>query len=440
MSNLISSQINRISSGRRICDLHIYQNSLREVAEALAYDVIVVGAGPAGSTAAYNCTKQGLKTLLLEKYKLPREKPCGGAVMYRALRTIGEKIPRDLVERQIYGIRFLLPDGRGSEFVSDKLIGITVFRDRFDEFLAHRASDAGAELIDQAPVVDASVSPESAKVRLADGREFSAKYLLGADGVNSIVSRALGLRPKRKELNKVGLGMESDFHVGEEGVLEATDGNPSILEVCPVNGRVSYGWVFPKREHLAIGIAGAGVHMRSLRPKFDVFCKSVEKRLGITLNLEKRRTFFLGGDGLGSKNVRQRAILIGDAAGFVDPLMGEGIAYAMKSGVFAASVISDAYDNDLYDEDTLSEYQNLCRSAFSSNFSLAARVGVRGPALAEIILPKINGHKLAVKVMAMAARGDIGYSDIPYVVLKKLPRELPTIIRHVVQGHLATPN
>jgi geranylgeranyl reductase family protein len=406
----------------------------------LTYDVIVVGAGPAGSTAAYDCSKQGLKTLLLEKYKLPREKPCGGAVMYRALRTIGEKIPRDLVERRIFGLRFLLPDGRGSEFISDKLIGITVFRDRFDEFLAHRASDAGAELIDNAPVVDASVSSESAKVRLADGREFSSKYLLGADGVNSIVSRALELRPKRKELSKIGLGMEADFNVGEEGVLEATDGNPSILEVCPVNGRVSYGWVFPKREHLAIGVAGAGVHMRSLRPQFDSFCKCVEKRLGINLNLEKRRTFFLGGDGLGNKNVRQRAILIGDAAGFVDPLMGEGIAYAMKSGTFASSVISRAHDKGRFDEDTLSEYQHLCRKEFSSNFALATRVGVRGPSLAETILPKINGHKLAAKVMTMVARGDIGYADIPYVVLKKLPRELPTIIKHVVRSHLTTPN
>jgi flavin-dependent dehydrogenase len=108
----------------------------------------VVGAGPAGSTAAYDCAKQGFKTLLLEKYKLPREKPCGGAVMYRALRTIGEKIPQELIERRIYGLRFLLPDGRGSEFVSDKLIGITVFRDRFDEFLARRATNVGVELID----------------------------------------------------------------------------------------------------------------------------------------------------------------------------------------------------------------------------------------------------------------------------------------------------
>jgi geranylgeranyl reductase family protein len=406
----------------------------------LTYDVIVVGAGPAGSTAAYDCSKQGLKTLLLEKYKLPREKPCGGAVMYRALRIIEGKMPCDLVEQKIYGLRFILPDGKKTEFISDKMIGITVFRDRFDEFLANRAADAGAELIDNTPVVSASVSSQSANVRLADGSELSSKYLIGADGVNSIVSRTLGLRPKRKDLTKLGLGMEADFHVGKEGVEKATNGNPSILEMCPVEGRVSYGWVFPKRDHLAIGVAGAGVHMRALRPQFDSFCRTTEKRLGVTLNPEKRRTYFLGGDGLGSKNVTTRALLIGDAAGFVDPLMGEGIAYAMQSGVFAASVIKKAFDENQYDEETLSEYQDLCQNEFASNFALATQVGVRGSSLAEFILPRATGHKLASKIMTMVARGEIGYADIPYFVLRKLPRELPTIIRHIVQSHLATTN
>jgi geranylgeranyl reductase family protein len=429
-----------MSSGRRNCDSYRVSILQGRFTESLAYDVIVVGAGPAGSIAAHDCARQGFKTLLLEKYSLPREKPCGGAVMYRGLRLIGEKVPENIVEQRIFGLRFLLPDGKASEFISDKLIGITVFRDRFDEFLARRASDAGADLVDDARVVDASVSPESANVQLADGREYSAKYLLGADGVNSVVSRALGLRPKRKDLTRVGLGMEADFHVGKEGVEKATGGNPSILEVCPVDGRVSYGWMFPKREHLAIGIAGVGVHMRSLRPRFDWFCKAVEKRTGVGLNLEKRRTFFLGGDGLRGKNVTDRAILIGDAAGFVDPLMGEGIAYAMKSGEFAAAVINKAYDEDRYDEERLSEYQELCRKEFSASFALATRVGVRGPSMAEIILPKVNGHKLASEVMTMVARGEIGYAGIPYVVLKRLPREIPTIIKHVVRSHLATPN
>ena len=136
----------------------------------------------------------------------------------------------------------------------------------------------------------------------------------------------------------------------------------------------------------------------------------------------------------------RRAILIGDAAGFVDPLMGEGIAYAMKSGEFAASVINKAFDDDRYDEEILSEYQDLCRKEFSANFAMASRVGVRGSSMADFILPRANGHKLASEVMTMVARGEIGYADIPYVVLKRLPREFPAIIKQVVQSHLQAPN
>ena len=406
----------------------------------MTYDVIVVGAGPAGSIAAYNCAKLGFKTLLLEKCSLPREKPCGGAVMYRGLRLIEGKVPKKLVEQRIFGLRFLLADGRSTEFVSNKLIGITVFRASFDEFLARRARDGGADLEENAHVIDASVSHASANVQLADGRSYDGRYLLGADGVNSVISRSLGLRPQRKDLTKVGLGMESDFHVGKEGVLKATGENPSILEMSPVEGRVSYGWVFPKKEHLAIGIAGAAVHMRSLRQRFDSFYRRVEKRTGVSLHLEKRRTFFLGGAGLKSRNVTRRAILIGDAAGFVDPLMGEGIAYAMKSGEFAASVINKAFNEDRYDEEMLSEYQGLCRKEFSANFAMASRVGVRGSSMADFILPRADGHKLASEVMTMVARGEIGYADIPYVVLKRLPREFPAIIKQVVRSHLQAPD
>ncbi|MFW9925353.1 MAG: NAD(P)/FAD-dependent oxidoreductase, partial [Candidatus Thorarchaeota archaeon] len=200
----------------------------------MTYDVIVVGAGPAGTIAAHDCAEMGLNTLLLEKFTLPREKPCGGAVMFRALRLVRGKVPRNIIERRIFGLRFLLPDGKGAEFISDKLIGITVFRDRFDEFLTRRAIKAGTDFLEDARVVDASISSESATVKTADGRKFKGRFLLGADGVNSIVSRSLELRPKRKNLLKVGLGMEADFHVGEEGVLEATNGNPSVLEICPV--------------------------------------------------------------------------------------------------------------------------------------------------------------------------------------------------------------
>jgi 2-polyprenyl-6-methoxyphenol hydroxylase-like FAD-dependent oxidoreductase len=234
--------------------------------------------------------------------------------------------------------------------------------------------------------------------------------------------------------------MEADFYVGRKGVMKATQGNPSVIEILPVENRISYGWMFPKREHLAIGIAGGSTLMRKLRPDFDRFYKELEKRLGVELKLEKRRTCFLGGDGLGSTNVTDRAMLVGDAAGFVDPMMGEGIAYAMQSSKIAADVIDQAVAVDRYDAEALWKYHDLCKEEFSANFQMAGWAGTQGINYAASLLPRINGHKIAADTMAKVARGEIGYADIPYYVLKSLPRELPTIIKHVVQSRIQSRN
>ena len=407
-----------------------------EEPKQMHYDVIIVGAGPAGAVAAYECNARGFSTLLLEKEELPRDKPCGGAVMYHGLRMLNGELPRSIVERSIYGLRFVFSHSNQAEFISDKMIGITVFRSCFDEFLARRAQKSGVELREKARVTRASVSDEAAQVTLENGTLLTAEFLLGADGVNSVVSRELGLRPKRKDLTKVGLGMEADFHVGEDGVMQATDGSPSVLEIVPSEDRISYGWVFPKREHLAIGVAGAGNQMSALRPIFDAFIQKTELRTGLNLSPDHRRTYFLGGDGLGSRNVSTRSILIGDAAGFVDPMMGEGIAYAMQSGVFAAEVIADASEEGKHDAETLGLYQEKCTHEFAANFAMAGWAGSQGTAFAESMLSKISGHKFASEIMAMVARGEIGYADIPLYVLRGLPRNLPGIIRQVVRARI----
>jgi geranylgeranyl reductase family protein len=398
--------------------------------------VIVVGAGPAGSITAHDCAKAGLRTLLLEKSKHPREKPCGGAVMYRGLHILRGRLPANLIERRIHGLRFLLPHDEAAEFSSKKIIGITVFRERFDEFLAQRAADAGAELREMTKVSKASIGPHGVSVLTADSQELKARYLVGADGVNSVVAKSLDLRPARKNLQRVGLGMESDFYVGEEGVMKATNGNPSILEIIPVEGRVAYGWMFPKSEHLCVGIAGAAAHMYPLRPAFDSFRRKVEKRIGISLNLVKRRVHFLGADGISSRNVCDRALLVGDAAGFVDPMMGEGIAYAMRSGVHAADVITRAAESGRYDKAYLEQYHRLCKKEFEANFAMAEWAGLRGTFFAETVLKMAASYHLASDIMTKVARGEIGYSAIPYTVLKDLPREIPRFLQRLVRSRM----
>jgi flavin-dependent dehydrogenase len=230
--------------------------------------------------------------------------------------------------------------------------------------------------------------------------------------------------------------MESDFYVGESGVLKAMDGDPTVLEIHPLNGRVAYGWVFPKKEHLTIGVAGSGNHMHPLRTIFENFRKRMESYLDVKLVPEKRRTYFLGGDGLGNRNVTTRAVLIGDAAGFVDPMMGEGIAYAMQSGQYAAQVIAKCIQNSHTEEKNLLEYQRLCNDKFAANFAMAEWAALRGTDFAERILSIAQTLDFSSDILAGLARGELGYSDIPPLVLRKLPRKIPRLIQQVIRRRM----
>ncbi len=400
------------------------------------YDALVVGAGPAGSVAAYHLAKMGFSTLLLEKFSLPRDKPCGGAVMYRGIRVLEGQIPKRLVERSVYGLRFVLPDDEEVTFLSQRLLGITTTRSAFDEFLARRASDAGAVLLEQACVKEARIS-SIARVQLRDGREFTGRVIVGADGVNSVIARTLGLRAARKNLMQVGLGMEADFHVGEDRVREVFEGNPTILEMFPVENRVSYGWVFPKREHLSIGIAGVAVHMYPLRPVFDRFIKKIEQRVGISLTASRRGTCFIGAGGLAGPNVTDRAVLVGDAAGFVDPMMGEGIAYAMRSGVHAATILGLGLELDRLDKKFLSRYHHLCVKEFGSNFAIASWAGLRGISFARSVLTAAARLDFTPDIIARLARGEMGYSDIPSEILRRAPWVFSQLLRAKIMGKVS---
>jgi flavin-dependent dehydrogenase len=118
-------------------------------------------------------------------------------------------------------------------------------------------------------------------------------------------------------------------------------------------------------------------------------------------------------------------------------MMGEGIAYAMKSAKYAVHIILDAISQGRHDEDFLSTYQMLCNSDFEEHFAMAGFAGQTMNSFGEFILTKASGHRFAGEIMAMIARGEIKYSQVPYTFLTKLPKELPAIIQHVVQSRIA---
>jgi len=318
------------------------------------YDVVVVGAGPAGATAARHCSLLGLSTLLVEAKKLPRNKPCAGAVTEKALAELGFAPGHDLVEGEIYGATLSTTKVPPFTIRSNRRVAILVSRDKFDHFLADRAADAGAELSDGERVRNVQISDENVLIR-TDRRELHSKIVIGADGVNSTVARETGLRDKiRKAL----------CMVAEVNVDAAQITDPQLIRLHFGLVKNGYGWILPKRDRLNIGIGSP-----TLQPQ--IFHEFIEY-LDLGLNLPKPMAHALP-IYCPRQIVTKRTMLAGDAAGFVDAFTGEGIYYAIKSGRLCAETALEAVASGEY-SDTLKDYTRKCIREFNTELRLSCWV------------------------------------------------------------------
>lgn len=300
------------------------------------YDVIVIGAGPAGSMAAYNCAKAGLQTLLIDKEKFPREKPCGGAVSVRSLKALqfaGIRLPSSLIEQKIFGFRFMGPEMKPFEYHSKHLIAYTVKRKLFDHFLAQSAVKAGAQFQMDCTLTNLEQQSDFVQCQTEKG-DFSGRIVIGADGASSRVGRIVGLR-KPVNAHKIGIAVESEVQISPSLWNQVI--NPSILEVWLLHIPNGYFWVFPRRNSLSLGVGGiagrAGNLPNLLRGLTRMFCQ----REGIPLiKLQRLRGHQLPVFETLIPLTNHRVFLVGDAAGFIDVFSGQGICYALESGLISA--------------------------------------------------------------------------------------------------------
>lgn len=287
------------------------------------YDVIVVGAGPAGSTAARECAARGLTVLLLDRAEFPRDKPCGGGVNVRAARLL----PFDLApvtERVIFGVRFTAGRSPGFTRYSPDPLAYLTRRSRLDAFLVEQALKAGVTLREGAPV--RGVQRNGTRVLVCAGNEtFESRTLVAADGANGRTAQLSGLATRH--LLAVALEGNVTLAGGIPGEWRDVIG----LSLGGVPG--GYGWLFPREDHLNLGVGG----WRHAGPSLREHLEGLTKAYG----LDPAALWGLQGHYLpirrpGAPLADGNLLLVGDAAGLIDPLSGEGIYTAIWSGRTAA--------------------------------------------------------------------------------------------------------
>jgi geranylgeranyl reductase family protein len=305
------------------------------------FDVAIVGAGPAGSTAAYRLARARARVLLIDKARFPRDKPCGGGLTMRAVRQLPFSV-EPVVEDRITRVHFRMRYGRSFERESTRVLCLMTQRRLLDAFLVEQAVAAGVEFRDG---VHATIDSET-ELRV-DGKSVEVGALIGADGANGITARSLGLG------GAIVNGVALEGNLSYEELPPSGWRGTLVLELSAVPG--GYGWIFPKGDHVNVGVGGWGREGPQLRRHLRVLCD----HYGIDL----RRLTDLRGHRLpmrqpGTVLARGRALVIGDAAGAIDPVSGDGIYEALVTARLAAEHTLALLDGTA---ETLEPYQSAVR-------------------------------------------------------------------------------
>ena len=286
-----------------------------------AWDVIVVGAGPAGCAAAYDLTTSGKSVLLLDRCKFPRPKACAGGVTIKAARVLRYSI-MPVVVATVCRIQVSKNLEHSGTFNSSKPVCLMTVREDLDAFCLRQTIGAGAEFRRIGQIQEVRELSDKVVLSAAEG-DLEARFLIGADGANSQVRRLMG--------------DAAWFHAGfalEAQVASSHHASSMHLDFGVV--RDGYGWVFPKDGHLNVGLYSESQRHNITR---SVLAEYVQKKLG-TDKFDCLIGQYLGMGGRGNRHRHRRVLLVGDAAGLVDPLTGEGIYHAIVSGQAAARAIN----------------------------------------------------------------------------------------------------
>ncbi len=380
------------------------------------YDVIVAGAGPAGSAAATLLAREGFSVLVLEKSKHPRHKSCGGGLSARLLPFLDPDV-KETIEQTVFHISFLFKN-KQAIFSSKEPVAYLVRRSRFDAYLADKAKTAGADIQEGCPVRHWRDFSEGVEVESRSGK-VTASFLIAADGANSRIARRLYPQWEKE----FAFSVESETPLPGSGGTDpgksgwADDYRESVfIDLTVPRG---YGWIFPKEDEAAIGIAGFKGKEKGPRLLYSHFLSRnalVSKDApapphGCALPLYHRVPFPL---------TKGRVLLTGDAGSLVDPLFGEGIYYAIRSGQMAANAVREALKKGL----PIQSYDDEVRSLFYPEFEVAGKMAYWIYSFPGLFLEATRRHPKSMALYFGVLRGERSYAafwkEVRWEYFKKL--------------------
>lgn len=324
------------------------------------HEVAIVGGGPAGSTCASELAKNGVDVVIFD-HSHPREKPCGGLISSRIFEKID--IPESVIEKHIDWLILESSDGDKIK-IYQKSVAITVMRQKFDNYLLNKAIKNGSNFFDKQIK---KIYRKNNFWILESGKEkFKSKILIGADGCNSLVRKIV-----QEPINTNLLGHCVGYHIlhEREHITKNFLNAAELYFLGPPYVNIGYAWIFPKTDYITVGI-GAKLGTPNLSQSLEKFLKyhPACKRLSNSKGLFKHARIIPAISDASFFHLPtcgKNWILIGDSAGHVNPLTGEGIFYAITGGKLAAKA---------YIENDITLYEKYWRKEYGSDLYWNAKI------------------------------------------------------------------
>jgi geranylgeranyl reductase family protein len=291
------------------------------------FDVLVVGGGPAGSTTAIRLADAGASVLLVDKARFPRDKPCGGGLTVRAVRQCPVD-PTPVVEEVVEELELRFRFGDSVVRRAREPIVWMTQRRRLDAFLLDQARERGVEVREAA-----TVDLQPSNTVLLGGVRLDVGVVVGADGANGTTARALGLG------SGIVHGVAYEGNIGYDELPRERYHRRAVVELGDIPG--GYGWVFPKGDHANVGVGAWQSEGPRIRAHLERVCAAHGLRADQLGGLRGHR---LPLRRPGTRIATDRALVVGDAAGLIDPVSGDGMYECFVSSKLAAAAILDLLD------------------------------------------------------------------------------------------------